>query len=176
MQPTALEPTKGPWIGLVFIGPDRCLAAFWHDSGDQFLHTLSRGLGSGTTMLLFEQTPLFPLSGPHRATPAQLRFSHAVDEVRGPDHEVQVKGPVLAVLEGSKAVEYQRFIGCRPGTKQLVEEQAVAAKALRLELKSSVGDAELSADLTETRATDQAMEEGFEEVGMAEPVGGREGL
>ena len=38
------------------------------------------------------------------------------------------------------------------------------------------GDAELAADLTQTGASDEAMEEGLEKSGVSEPVAGREGL
>jgi hypothetical protein len=80
------------------------------------------------------------------------------------------------VLEGSEAIEYQRFVGGRLGTKLFVEEQAVAAQAFRLELEGSVCDTQLSADLSEAGATDEAMEEGFQEIGVSEPIGGGEGL
>jgi hypothetical protein len=40
----------------------------------------------------------------------------------------------LAVLEGSKAVEHQGFLGSLFGAKPLVEEQTVAAQAFGLEL------------------------------------------
>jgi hypothetical protein len=40
----------------------------------------------------------------------------------------------LAVLEGSEAIENEGFVRGGPGTKLFVEEQAVAAEALRLML------------------------------------------
>jgi hypothetical protein len=52
----------------------------------------------------------------------------------------------------------------------------VATEAFGLELQGSVRDTQLSADLSETGATDEAMEEGFQEVGVSEPIGGGEGL
>jgi hypothetical protein len=54
--------------------------------------------------------------------------------VRGTDQQVQVEGPVLAVLKSSEAIENEGFVGGRPGTELFVEEQAVAAQALRLML------------------------------------------
>jgi hypothetical protein len=80
------------------------------------------------------------------------------------------------VLEGSKAVKYQGFLRSLLGTKLFVEEQAVAAEAFGLELQGSVRDTELTADLSEAGATDEAMEEGFQEVGVSQPIGGGEGL
>jgi hypothetical protein len=40
----------------------------------------------------------------------------------------------LAVLEGSEAIEHQGFVRGGLGTELFVEEQAVAAQALRLML------------------------------------------
>ena len=55
-------------------------------------------------------------------------------------------------------------------------EQAVSAEALGLALECAVGDAELAADLSQTGATDQAMEQGSEQVRIPQPVAGGEGL
>jgi len=85
---------------------------------------------------------------PHHAAPAKLLLPHPVHKVRGADQEVQIEGPVLAVFESPKAVEDQRFVGRLLGTKLFVEEQAVAAQTFRLVLQGTVGDAELTADLT----------------------------
>jgi len=52
----------------------------------------------------------------------------------------------------------------------------VAAQPFGLELQGSVRDTQLSADLAQTGASDEAMEEGFQEIGVAEPIGGGEGL
>jgi len=97
-------------------------------------------------------------------------------EVTGPNEEIQVEGPVLTVLEGSKAIENEGFVGSLFRAKLFVEEQAVATQAFGLELQGAVRDAELTADLTQTGSTDEAMEKGFQEVGVAEPIGGGEGL
>jgi hypothetical protein len=70
MKPTALEPTKGQRIGLVFIGSNRRRAVFGHDPSHEFLNTASRGLGVGTTVSVFEKNPLLFLSRPHRAATA----------------------------------------------------------------------------------------------------------
>ena len=52
----------------------------------------------------------------------------------------------------------------------------MAAQTLRLVLQGAVRDAELTADLAKTGATDEAMKEGFQEDGVSEPIGGGEGL
>ena len=80
------------------------------------------------------------------------------------------------MLKGSEAVEHQGFVGNSFGTKLFVEEQAVATEAFGLELQGSVRDTQLSADLSEAGASDEAMEKGFQEIGVTEPVGGGEGL
>jgi len=52
----------------------------------------------------------------------------------------------------------------------------VAAESLGVALHGSGGDAELSADLTKAGSSDQPMKDPLEEIRVAEPVGGREGL
>ena len=99
-------------------------------------------------MSAFEKHSLLLLSGPHRAATAKLSLTHPVDIVRGADQQVQVEGPVLAVLEGPETVEDQRFVGSPLGAELFVKEQTVAAETLRLVLQCAVCDAELSADLT----------------------------
>jgi hypothetical protein len=96
--------------------------------------------------------------------------------MRGADEEVHVEGPVLTVFEGSKAVEHQGFLGSLFGAKLFVEEQTVAAQAFGLELQGSVRDTQLSADLSEAGASDEAMEEDLQQIGVTEPIGGGEGL
>jgi len=68
--------------------------------------------------------------------------------VRGADEKVQVEGPELTVLEGSKTVEHQGFVWSSFGSKPFVEEQTVAAKPFSLELQGSVCDTEFSTDLS----------------------------
>ena len=99
-------------------------------------------------MSAFEKSSLLLLRRPHRAATAQFGLPDAVDEMRGPNEEVQVEGPVLAVLKSSEAIENQGFVGDRFGTKLFVEEQAVAAQTFGLELQSSVRDTQLAADLS----------------------------
>ena len=176
MKATISEAPKGSGIGLMFVGADRGRGAWGHDAPDQLLNALAGRLGVWTSVSPLEQGPLRLLRGPHRAAPAQLGVAHAVDEVRGSDEQVQVEGPVLAVLEGPEAVEHERLIGCPFGADLFMKEQAVAAEALHLSLNGAVGDAELAADLTQTGAADEAMEEGFEKTRMSQPIAGREGL
>src|SRR4029453_6081245 len=101
-----------------------------------------------------------------------LGVVEAVDVVRGADHEVQVEGPVLAVLEGAEAVEDDRL--ARPALRPVLleKEQAVAPEALALALHAAVREAERARDLAQRRAVDQAVEERAEPVRDLEPVGG----
>jgi hypothetical protein len=96
--------------------------------------------------------------------------------VRSPDQEVQIEWPILAVFKAPEAVEDEWLAGRTAGPKLFMEEQAVAPKAFGLALQGAVHDAEFAADLPKTRATDKAMEKGFEELGVSQPVGGGEGL
>ncbi|MBW2388636.1 MAG: hypothetical protein JRG89_09370 [Deltaproteobacteria bacterium] len=96
--------------------------------------------------------------------------------MRSPDQEVQIERPILTVFKGSEAVEDEGLAGCTAWPTLLMEEQAVAPKAFGLTLQGTVRDAEFAADLPKTGATDKAMEKGFEELGVSQPVGGGEGL
>ena len=106
-----------------------------HATRHEFLDTVARGLGMGASMFVFEPRALLLLSGPHRATAAQLGLTDPVDVVRDPNQQVQVEGPVLAVLEAAKAVEDKRFGRGLVWAKLLMEEQAMASEAFGLMLK-----------------------------------------
>jgi hypothetical protein len=98
-------------------------------------------------VLLLEPRTLSLLRGPHGATTAQFSFTDPVDIVRGTDQEIQIEGPVLAVFEGSEAIEDEGFRWRCSRSQTFMEEQAVSAETLGLALERAVGDAELSADL-----------------------------
>jgi hypothetical protein len=134
MESSAPESLKSSWIGLVLIGSDRHLTAFRYDPTDKFLDAGPGGLRSRSAMSGFEKFSLCPLRRPHRATATKFSLSYAVDEVRGTDQQVQVEGPVLAVFEGSKAVEYQGLAGSPLRTKLFMEKQAVTAQTFGLVL------------------------------------------
>jgi hypothetical protein len=89
---------------------------------------------------------------------------------------MDVHRPILAVLEGSKAIEDQRLIGRLIGKVLLMKEKTVSAEAVGQASNRGVGDASLARDLAKSRAGNQAMEDGLEEVASAEPVVGGEGL
>jgi hypothetical protein len=57
-----------------------------------------------------------------------------------------------------------------------MEQEAVSSEAIGEALDGGVDDAELTGDLAVSGAGDFGAEDGFEEVGTAEPVGGGEGL
>jgi hypothetical protein len=61
-------------------------------------------------------------------------------------------------------------------SKRLVEQEAVTAQTIDEALDGGVDDAELAGDLAVAGAGDFGAEDGLEEVGAAEPVGGGEGL
>jgi hypothetical protein len=127
-------------------------------------------------MLLLEGGAFLLLGRPHGAAAAQLRLSEPVDVVRSPDQKIQVERPILTVFKAPEAVEDEGLAGCTAGPKLFMEEQAVAPKAFGLALQGTVRDAEFAADLPKTRATDKAMEKGFEELGVSQPVSEGEGL
>jgi len=176
MKPTSLESTKGLGIGPVFVGKDRRHAAFGHAASEELLDTLPGGLGIGTSMRFLEQGPFLLLSRSHRAASTQLGLTHSINEMRSSHEQVQVEGPVLAVLESPEAVENQGFAWGRFGAKLFMEEQAVATEAFCLVLKRAVRDTELTTDLAKTGSPDEAVEEGFQEIGVSQPVAGGKGL
>ena len=176
MESTLLESTNRLRIGLVFVGENRCPAAFGHAASEEFLNTLPGGLGIGASIDFLEQGPLSLLSGPHRATTAQLSLAYPINEMRSSNEQVQVKRPVLTVLKRPKTVEDQGLVRGRFGAKLLMKKQAVAAEAFRLMLECTVRDAELTADLAKAGAANKAMEENLEKVGISQPVGSGEGL
>jgi hypothetical protein len=69
--------------------------------------------------------------------------------VRDSDKEVQVHGPVLAVLEGAKAVEDEDFARRLFGSQSFVKEQTVASESFTQPLDRAVRDLELAGDLAE---------------------------
>jgi hypothetical protein len=58
----------------------------------------------------------------------------------------------------------------------LLEEQAVAAEAFALAQDGGVGDTQVAGDLAVAAACEEPEEELGEQLGLAEPVGGGEGL
>jgi hypothetical protein len=96
--------------------------------------------------------------------------------VRGTDQQVQVEGPVLAVLEAAEAVKYEGLARSLAGTVGFEEEQAVAPQAFALALNTAVADRELAGDLAQGRTAEQALEEGPQQARLLEPVGRGEGL
>jgi hypothetical protein len=57
-----------------------------------------------------------------------------------------------------------------------VEQETVSTQTIGEALDGGVDDAELAGDLTVAGAGDLGAEDGLEQVGAAEPVGGGEGL
>ena len=108
-EATILEPVDRAGIGLMLVGPKDRGSSFRDDSGEKFDHLLLRGLGIGTTMLLFENLPFQLLCWPHRATSPKLGVVEAIDVMGRSDDQIQVHRPVLAVFEASQAVEDERL-------------------------------------------------------------------
>ena len=163
-------------IGLVFVGAEDDGASRSYDAAKELLNLFLSRLGVGPSILFFENQPFNLLSGPHRAAAPELRVVEPVDEVRGADQEVDVHRPVLAVLETSKAIEDQGLAGCFLRAILFMEEQAVSPETIRQAPNCRVRDTCFSGDLSQPRAGNQAVEDGFEEVASAEPIVRSEGL
>jgi hypothetical protein len=74
------------------------------------------------------------------------------------------------VLEGSKAIKDEGLGGCLLGTTLLVKQKTVASEAIGQASYCCVGDTCLSSNLAKSRARNQTVEDGFEEVASSEPV------
>ena len=83
---------------------------------------------------------------------------------------------VLGVLEGLESVGHEGFVGPGLLPELLLEEQTVAAETLAVAHDGGGGDGQLAGDLAEGGAGQRAVEDGGEEIGSPEPVGGLEGL
>jgi hypothetical protein len=160
----------------VFVGSKNDCTPGLDDTAKQLLDLFLSRLGVRSSELLFENPPLDLLSRPHRATAPQLRIVEPVDEVGCADQEIDVHRPVLAVFEGSKAIEDEGLIGRLVWTILLMKEKTMSAKAVRQTSYGGVRDTGLSRDLTKSGAGHQAVEDGLEEVASAEPVVDGEGL
>jgi hypothetical protein len=92
------------------------------------------------------------------------------------DEEIDVHRPVLAVLEGPKAIEDEGLSGRLRGTVFLMKEKAMSAKTIGQTSYRGVRDTRLSRDLTKSRTRNKAVEDGLEEIASSEPVVDGEGL
>jgi hypothetical protein len=160
----------------VFVGSKNDCAARWDDTTKQLLDLFLSRLGVRSSELIFENPPLELLSRLHRATSPQLRIVEPVDEVGCPDQEIDVHRPVLAVLEGSKAIQDERLVGCPIRTVFLLKEKTVSAEAIGEASYCGVRDSCLSSDLTKSRTRNQTVEDDLEEVASAKPVVDGKGL
>jgi hypothetical protein len=162
---------KGLWVGSVVVRADLHGASHGHDAPDQLLHGPAGGLGIRPPVAGLQRALALPLLGGVGAAPAKLRVVEAVDEVGLPDQEVQVEGPVVAGFERAEAIQHQGLAGRAPRPELFVDEQAVAAQALDLALDREGLDAELTGDLAEAGAAQDAPEERPQEIWTLEPVG-----
>ena len=176
MEAPIHESSHGPRIGLVFVGSKDDGTPGFDDTTKQLLDLFLSRLGVRPSEFFFENPPLDLLSRPHRATSPQLRIVEPVDEVGCADQEINVHRPVLAVLEGSKAIEDEGLIGRLVWTMLLMKEKTMSAEAVSQMSHCGVRDTCFSRDLTKPGAGYKAVEDGLEEVASAEPVVDGEGL
>ena len=176
MKSPIAEPSHGPRIGRVLVRSQDDFTARSNDTSKQLLDLLLGRVRIGSSVLLFQDRSFQSLRGPHRATSPKLRIVESVDEMGRTDQEIDVHGPVLTVFESSKTVEDKGFGGCLHGAMLLMKEKAIASQAIREASNCRVRDACLSSNLSKSRAGNEAMEDGFEEVASAEPVVRGKGL
>jgi hypothetical protein len=160
----------------VFIRSKHDCTSGLDDTAKQLLDLFLSRLGVRSSELLFKNPPFDLLSRPHRATSPQLRIVEPVDEVGCADQEIDVHRPVLAVLEGSKAIQDERLIGRLVRTILLMKKKTMSPEAVREASNRGVRDICLPCDLTKSRTRNQAMKDGLEEVASSEPVVDGEGL
>jgi hypothetical protein len=130
--------------------------------GDDAQHTGDLALDRtrvGTPERALQLGAAAALARGHAATAAELGVGEAVDIVREPpDHEQVLGGVVLAVLEGAQAVQGQRLGELALGAQALVEEQAVAAEAVRLAHDRLRRAGELAGELAVAGAVGQGVD------------------
>jgi hypothetical protein len=175
-----LEAFQGSSVLGLLVGPQLDAAVGGEVRAKQLEDVASQGLGIGAAELLFVGGPSLLLQLGHRAGTAAFGHDEVVAVVGArPDEAGQLEGPVLAAGEGAEAVHDERLIaelGLGRFSKGLVEQETVSSQTFDEALDGGVDDAELSGDLAVSGAGDFGAEDGFEEVGAAEPVGGGEGL
>ena len=120
MNPPIRDTSDRPGICLVLIGAKDDGAARWHNAAEEFFDLFPGRLWIGAPKPGLEDLPFHALRGPHRATAPKLRIVESVDEVRRTDQEIDVHGPILAVLEALKAIEDQWLDRCLLRTTLLV--------------------------------------------------------
>lgn len=175
-ESSVVEPPHRLWVGPVLVRAKDRSTAGWHDASQQLLYSFPRGLWIRPPVLLFENRASDPLRGSHRATSAKFCVVEAVHIVRGAHQEIQVEGPVLAVLEAAESVQYERFAGRASGTQSFMEQKTMSAEVSAQALDRTVRNVHLAGDLPESGACNEAVEERVEEVRSAQPVAGRKGL
>ena len=114
-----------PWIGLVFVGSKHDFIARSNDPAKQLFDLPLSRVRVGSSESLFQDRPFPLLRRPHRATSSKLRIVESVDEVRGPDQQIEVHGPVLAVFKTTKAIQDQGLSRCHFRSKLLMKENAM---------------------------------------------------
>ena len=170
------NPLHGSWIRLVFIGSKHDFAPRTNDSSEKFFDLLLGRFRVRSSVLLFQDRPSEPLGRPHRATSPEFDIVESVDKVRGAHQEIDVHGPVLAVLEGTEAVQDEGLFGGLLRAHLLMKEKAVTTETVGQSPNRGMGDPGFPGNLAESGAGDEAVEHGFKEIVSAEPVVGGEGL
>jgi len=80
------------------------------------------------------------------------------------------------VFKTAKAIQDQGLSRCLFRSKLLMEQEAMTPEAVGEASDGGVGDTRLSGDLSQARARNESMEDGFEEVVSAKPIVARKGL
>lgn len=89
----------------MFIGFEHNFATGRDDAAQKLLHLFFRRPRVGTTESFFQDNPFLLLFRAHSAASAQFCIIKPVDKERLAYHEIEIHGPILAVLEGPESVQ-----------------------------------------------------------------------
>lgn len=144
------------------------------EQGGHFLLDRAR-IGSSEHFL--QASPLGSLRCGHAAAAAALALGEAVDKVAAlAGQHMEVRGPVLAVLEALEAVENERFSDLPSGVALVVKQQAMAPQASGLAEDGLGGDSLGTGDLPVGAAGEELVKQRGQQVGPFEPVVRAKGL
>jgi hypothetical protein len=161
----------------VFVGTDHQRLRLWSCDGESGGHVELDGARIGAAVVRFERLATPALRVGHASLASQPRQRKAIDEVaRGADGQVKVEGMVLAVGKALEAVDDKGLDELRGWAEMGEEQERMSAEAGGEPHNGGMGTAGFAGNLTESRAREQAVKHGLEQLGTLEEVGGGEGL
>src|SRR6185503_3107821 len=163
--------------GLVLVGPQLDGLRKGRDNGQEHGHVPLHCTRIRSAMRRLKRRTALLLGGCHAPAPTMLRNGKPMEEVRPlPDRHVVARRMVLAVLEAHEAVERERLAQEPLGPAQLMEQQAMPPQPPADPPDRLGRNLELTGNLTKSRAPEEPMKDGLEQLSAMHPVRGQERL